>query len=78
MLQYESARDPSPAGGVNLALLICRVFGSREPISRQTWRIQLGRSGVRALGDRPEERVGFDREAFAADPRIAALRWDRP
>ena len=26
---------------------------------------------------RPKSRITFDRECFAADPRIAKMRWDR-
>jgi hypothetical protein len=75
IIRYPSARDPD--AGVNVALLTCRAFGSREPVARQTWRVQLGPSGVRAICDHPERRLGFDRAAFAADPRIATLRWER-
>jgi hypothetical protein len=74
-LRYESVRDPD--GGVNVALLTCRAFGSREPQARQTWRIHLGAHGVRALCSDPEARLEFGRGAFGADPRVAALRWDR-
>jgi hypothetical protein len=37
----------------------------------------LSPSGVRALGESPRRQVEFDRDAFAADPRIAALDWSR-
>jgi hypothetical protein len=73
-LRYASARDP---GGVNVALLTCRAFAAREPLSRQTWRIALNAHGVRAMSAFPGARLEFDRAAFAADPRIAALQWDR-
>ena len=49
----------------------------REPAERQTWRIQLGRSGARAVCEFPEARIEFSRDAFSADPRIAGLNWDR-
>lgn len=75
-LRYPSARDPHP-GGTNIALLTCHAFGSREPVDRQTWRIQTGASGVHAICTFPDARIGFDRDAFAGDPRIRALRWDR-
>jgi hypothetical protein len=42
VVRYESARDLGPPSGVNIALLTCRAFGSREPVERQTWRIHLG------------------------------------
>lgn len=72
VLRYESARAP----GRNLALLTCKAFGSREPIERQVWRLHVGAPGVRAICDFPEQRFGFDQRAFAADPRIASLRWE--
>jgi hypothetical protein len=72
VLRYQSARDRC---GTNVALLTCRAFGSREPVTRQTWRLHLGRSGVRALG--ADARLEFDRDAFAGDPRVRALVWER-
>jgi len=68
-LRYESARAP----GRNIALLTCEAFVSREPIERQGWRLHVGAPGVRAICDFPEQRLGFDRAAFAADPRVASL-----
>jgi hypothetical protein len=73
-IRYTSARIP---GGVNIALLTCRTFASREPLDRQTWRIHLGPYGVRAVCGFPEGRLGFDRSTFVSDPRISALKWDR-
>jgi len=74
VLRYASARL---ADGVNLALLTCKAFASRRPEERQTWRIDVGGNGVRAVCGFPESRLEFDRQAFANDPRIAALDWDR-
>ena len=74
VLKYPSARVRK---GVNLALLTCLAFASRQPVERQTWRIHFGAQGVRALCDFPEARMEFDRGAFAADPRIAAFVWNR-
>src|SRR5262245_9546236 len=74
VLRYPSARDPD---GVNLALLACRAFAVREPVERQTWRVNLNAHGARVVCEFPEVRLEFDREAFAADPRIAGLRWER-
>ena len=76
VLKYESVRDP--AHGANLAILTCAAFTSKAPVQRQTWRIQVGPSGARALCEFPDARLEFPREAFAADPRIAGLEWDRP
>jgi hypothetical protein len=75
LLRYPSARDPGR--GVNLAVLSCKPFTSHQPVARQTWRIDLGPSGARALCAFPELSLEFDRAAFAGDPRIAALAWDR-
>ncbi|HEY7500523.1 MAG TPA: RES family NAD+ phosphorylase [Vicinamibacterales bacterium] len=73
-LRYESARI---AGGRNTALLTCRVFSPANPVDRQTWRVHLGATGARAICEFPRARVAFDREAFADDPRIASLIWER-
>ena len=75
VLRYESARDPD--GGVNIALLACGAFAVRAPRSRQTWRVYLSGSGVRAVCGAPQHQIGFDRDAFAVDPRIAAFEWRR-
>ena len=77
VLRYESVRDPGPGRGINIALLTCTAFGSRRPRGRQTWRIHFSASGVRAICDSPRQQAGFGRDAFAADRRIASLRWER-
>ncbi len=74
-IRYRSVRDP--AGGANLALLACRAFAKPAPVERQSWRLRLSRSGVQALCEFPRQGLEFPRDAFAADPRIAALAWDR-
>lgn len=75
IIRYFSVRDPHRR--INLALLVCTVFTSPAPTSRQTWRIQLGSSGVHALCEFPRIHLEFGRESFNSDPRIAALNWDR-
>ena len=72
---YQSVRDP--AKGSNLAILMCRAFAKPAPVDRQTWRIRLSASGVQALCEFPRQALEFPRDAFAADPRIAALNWER-
>lgn len=72
-LRYASAR----ADGSNVALLACAAFTSREPVERQAWRIHTGAMGVRAICAFPSQRLAFDRDAFARDPRIAKLNWNR-
>jgi hypothetical protein len=72
-IRYQSARAP----GLNVALLACAAFASREPLARQVWRLHIGAMGARAICNFPEQRLAFDRTAFARDPRIATLAWDR-
>jgi hypothetical protein len=74
VVRYPSARDRA---GVNLALFSCRAFSAPEPLERQTWRLGFNPHGVRAVCDFPDARLEFDRQAFAADARIAALDWQR-
>jgi hypothetical protein len=74
-IRYRSVRDP--AQGANLAILACRAFARPAPGERQTWRMRLSASGVQALCEFPRQAVEFSRVAFAADPRIAGLNWDR-
>jgi RES domain len=75
ILKYQSVRDPDR--GANFAILSCKAFAGDAPFDRRTWRIQLGTSGARAMCEFPDARFEFARDAFAADPRIAALRWER-
>jgi hypothetical protein len=73
VLRYQSAR----AEGHNVALLGCAAFASKQPIEQQRWRIHVGATGARAIGDQSDDRLAFDRAAFARDPRIARLNWVR-
>lgn len=75
VLRYTSVRDPKQ--GKNLVALSCAAFSMPRPIERRTWRLKLGPTGVHAVCEFPMARLGFDRAAFAADPRIAALDWER-
>jgi hypothetical protein len=72
---YASVRDP--AHRKNVALLICKTFVTGEPAARQTWRILVGTNGARAICELPKQALDFDRLAFADDPRIAAMNWER-
>jgi hypothetical protein len=74
-IRYESVRDPTM--GRNLALLTCRAFAASEPGQRQTWRMRLGSHGVHAICGHPSARVEFPRDAFAGDPRVTRLVWER-
>ena len=75
IIRYRSIRDPKH--GTNLALLTCRAFKNPQPASFQTWRIRLSATGAQAICETPKSGLAFGRETFAADPRIAALTWDR-
>lgn len=75
VIRYASVRDPS--GGVNLALLTCRAFAKPKPIDQQTWHIRLSEAGAQAVCEAPALGITFDRNCFAADHRVEALRWDR-
>ncbi|WP_183192212.1 RES family NAD+ phosphorylase [Ancylobacter tetraedralis] len=75
LIRYSSVRDG--AGGTNVAILACRGFAQSKPVERQTWRIRLSASGVQAICEFPDMRIGFGREAFAADPRLRAFNWER-
>lgn len=75
IIRYRSVRDPQH--GMNLALLTCRAFAEPEPVSLQTWRIYLRATGAQAICEAPKRGLAFDRSSFAADPRIAMLRWER-
>jgi hypothetical protein len=72
-IRYQSAR----VNGHNIALLTCAAFAAKQPSERQVWRVHVGSVGVRAVCDFPTARLAFDRAAFARDPRIASLTWER-
>jgi hypothetical protein len=74
-IRYQSVRDPTK--GSNLAILMCHAFARPTPSERQTWRMRLSASGVQALCEFPRQALEFPCDAFAADPRIAALNWER-
>jgi hypothetical protein len=75
VIRYRSVRDPRK--GINLALLGCRAFARPEPTAFQTWRVYIRDVGVQAICEAPRLRIAFDRDSFAADPRIAKLKWQR-
>ncbi|WP_372841857.1 RES family NAD+ phosphorylase [Phaeovulum sp.] len=76
VIRYASVRDP--ARGANLAVLSCRAFAAPEPTQRQTWRIRIGRSGAQALCEQPRLGLEFATDAFAPDPRLVGMIWERP
>ena len=75
LIRFRSVRDPG--AGANLAVLTCRTFASREPVERQTWRIRVGAHGAQAIREHPALGLEFPRDAFATDPRLANLNWER-
>lgn len=74
-IRYVSVRDREH--GANCALLTCRAFSKKAPVSRQHWQIHFGPNGVVAFGDNHAQPLAFDTAAFAADPRISAIAWNR-
>ncbi|HLH87705.1 MAG TPA: RES family NAD+ phosphorylase [Xanthobacteraceae bacterium] len=75
IIRYASVRDPRQ--GINLALLTGVAFAKSRPMAQQTWRIHLSEAGAQAVREAPKTGITFDRKAFASDPRIAKLRWER-
>lgn len=75
LIRYESVRDPQR--GANLAGLSPAAFTGREPEKFETWRIRIGAFGAQVVREFPAERYEFGRDAFAADPRLAAMVWER-
>jgi RES domain len=73
VIRYASVRDPGR--GMNLAILTCRAFAKSKPINQQTWRVRLSDAGAQAICEAPRSGITFERSTFAADPRIAKLRW---
>lgn len=75
VIRYASVRDPEHR--INVALLTCRAFAKSAETARQTWRIHLSAAGVRAQSEMPKRQMNFDRDTFAADTRIAKMKWER-
>lgn len=75
LIRYASVRDPQHRA--NLAILACRTFTRSEPVAHQTWRVLLGSNGARAVCELPRRMLDFSRAAFASDPRMASMQWER-
>ena len=75
VIRYLSVRDPGR--GLNIAILSCNAFTKANTIELQTWRIHLSSSGAHAICESPKLGITFDRQTFATDPRITALKWER-
>jgi hypothetical protein len=76
VIRYTSVRDPQHRK--NVALLACRAFVKPRPTRLQTWHIRLSAAGAHAVCESPRSRITYGRQTFAADPRIAKIRWERP
>lgn len=74
LIRYRSVRDPGERA--NVAVLDCAAFGEPRPIARQSWRMRVSAVGVQAICEYPDVRIELSPAVFAADPRIAAVRWD--
>lgn len=74
-IRSKSARDP--AGGTNVTLLSCDAFAEARPTAQRSWRLMLQASGASMICEAPHDALAFGRDAFAADPRIAGLAWER-
>lgn len=75
VLRTKSVRDPERRACA--AVLRCTAFAEAHPRNYQTWRIGAGAGGAFALREFPRAEIDFDRSTFAADPRIADMRWER-
>ena len=50
-----------------------------QPVERQTWRIRISRTGAQALREHPRLGVRISTlDAFAPDPRLNGMVWERP
>jgi RES domain len=74
-IRYTSVRDP--VSRANVALLTCHAFTRSDLVSHQTWRFHFSGAGVRAICEFPRQTLTFDRHAFAADPRMRDMFWER-
>lgn len=75
IIRYPSVRDSE--GGMNVAVLSPAAFAVKAPVDRQSWRIHVDRNGARAFCEAPRSSLGFGRDAFESDPRMAGLVWER-
>ncbi|WP_372425385.1 RES family NAD+ phosphorylase [Salinarimonas chemoclinalis] len=76
IVRYASVRDRDE--GVNVAVLACEAFSTSTPTETRTWRLHLSATGGQAICAFPPDRIGFARDAFADDPRLAGMVWERP
>jgi hypothetical protein len=53
------------------------AFAQREHLEQIAQTMHFIYSGVRSIREAPSATIQFDRNVFAADPRIAVTKWDR-
>lgn len=70
-LRYESVRDPNHRA--NVAVLAVTALVDKTPHGRQTWHIYIRERGVQAWCEFPRRKLEFALDAFASDPRMAAM-----
>jgi len=76
VIRYYSVRDPKK--GANIAVLSCRAFARSKPVDLQTWHIQIGKTGAQVVCEHPKMTLKFMPDAFAPDPRLEGMNWERP
>jgi hypothetical protein len=75
VLKYTSVRDPERKP--NFAILNPKAFAKPDPVDRQRWKVYLDSNGARAVCESPRLSIGFDRNTFSKDPRMANFVWAR-
>jgi hypothetical protein len=70
-----SVRDPDK--GMNITIMRCAAFRDTSPLETRTWRLTLSQAGPFAIREALYDAVTYGRGAFANDPRIRTLRWER-
>ncbi|MCI2393743.1 RES family NAD+ phosphorylase [Aliiroseovarius sediminis] len=75
LIRFTSVRDSDARA--NLAVLTCSAFKDRAPQQRQSWHIRISANGAQAVRDHPRLGLEFGRDAFADDPRLGGMIWDR-
>lgn len=76
LILYASVRDPETR--LNGALLTCAAFGATGPTQHRSWKLWFNAQGVHAIEEFGAGRISLAIGVFAADPRLAAMAWDRP
>lgn len=75
LIVYTSVRDPQARK--NAALLSCSGFAAPGPSQHHSWKLWFNPHGVHAIEDFGAGRFDIKTEAFAEDPRLKDMVWDR-